>query len=552
MDDYQILGQRSSSQKTQAARSLPQGRYVHSDTSRICWSASRTRWQCLLVLALSMLLIGAQRTPLAFAQEDDVAEPAATPSDSDSQTQGDDADAPAKTQSQEEETQKSSDASAEGTKESVSDENEQQDTKEADTKEADTKPAVNPEDLLDREVVVTQWNSEFRIPDRIVGVAEVGSIYRVSKVNGKWLWITSVGGWISAENVVPREKADSWFMAAVKKKADAMSYFDRGLYRLRNGKLDRAFQDLDRAIDMKKTAMFYNGRGIAWMEKGDIAKAIADHETALQIDPKLSSTYYSLGNAFLANKEFAKAIPNYNLAIRLNPDNGQAFINRGRCYHRIREYEDAVKDFTSAIQTNDHWPLPYNNRSDSYNRMHEYDKAIEDANKALELNPLFTWSLVNRGSAWKAKKDLQKALADYDQAIQIDPMFAPAYNNRGNARNDLGEFQSALEDYQKAIELDPQYASAYNGRAWLLVTCPDKTLRNARESLSLAQKACVLDEQEWKHFGTLAAAYAANGDFEEAVIGQERAISMLPDTASEEDRNACTKALESFKQKKTL
>lgn len=395
-------------------------------------------------------------------------------------------------------------------------------------------------------VVVKEWGAEFKLPEGSVGEAEVGKIFRVAKTNGKWIWITSAGGWLDSKKVVKLEDAEAHFTSVVKEKADPSSYFERGLAYMRMGKVDKAMLDFDEAISNGNNPAFYNGRGIALLKEGKPKKAIADHDMALKIDPKLSSGYYNRGNAHKAQQDYDKAISDYNLAIRLNKRNGRAFVNRGLCYHKKREYKRAVEDFTKAIAINERWPLPHCNRADSYNRMHEYEKAVEDANKALDLDPRFTWALTNRGNSWKAQREMEKALKDYDAALAVDPKFAPAYHNRANTWSLQGEYVRALNDYQKATQFDPEYASAYNGWAWILATCPQEGLRDPKQGLALAQKACTLDNQEWKHYGTLAAAWAEQGDFEKAVKAQKKSISMLPDTASKEDRDGSEEQLKTF------
>ena len=424
--------------------------------------------------------------------------------------------------------------------------------KEADAKTSEDSETdeVDTSEFENASVVVKEWGAEFKLPEGTVGEAEVGNIYQVAKTNGKWLWITNAGGWIDSTKVVKQKDAEAYFTSVVKKKADANSYFDRGLAYMRSGNLDKAMLDFDEAIGNGKNAAFFNGRGIAWLKKGDPKKAIADHDRALKINPKLSSGYYNRGNAHKAQQKYDKAIADYNLALQLSPKNGRALVNRGLCYHKKRDYKRAVEDFTAAIKINDRWPLPYNNRADAYNRMHEYDKAIEDADTALKLNPTFTWAFTNRGNSWKAKKDYAKALRDYDQALGIDPRFAPAYHNRANTMTVQGEYPRALKDYAQAIQFDPEYASAYNGWAWILATCPQETLRDPKQALALAQKACTLDNQEWSHYGTLAAAWADQGDFKKAVKSQKKAIDMLPDTASKADREGCEERLKMFEDEK--
>ncbi len=63
--------------------------------------------------------------------------------------------------------------------------------------------------------------------------------------------------------------------------------------------------------------------------------------------------------------------------------------------------------------------------------------------------------------------------------------------------------------------------------AWTLATCPERSIRNGDEAVSLALRAVQLaGGREPALFATLAAAYAECGRFSEAVRAAERAVAM--------------------------
>ena len=135
----------------------------------------------------------------------------------------------------------------------------------------------------------------------------------------------------------------------------------------------------------------------------------------------------------------------------------------------------------------------------------------------------------NRGVSWLDKGELDKAISDYSQAIRLDPKFVQAYTNRGIVWSGKDQLDKAIADYNEAIRLDPKNASPYNNLAWLQSTCPDARYRNGRKAVENGRKAC--DLTDWKiHIlvGTLAAAYAENGEFDEAVCWQQKAIELAP------------------------
>ena len=400
-----------------------------------------------------------------------------------------------------------------------------------------------------QKIVVTKWDAKFRLPEGIVGTAELGNVYDVDHVNRDWLWVTDAGGWLTADNVVLFDDAEDFFTARVKKDPTPSAYFERGMVRLRMGKIDQALVDLDEAVAKGNAPQFLNGRGIAHLENGDAKKAIADHTAAIRLSPKLSAAYYNRGNARRVIGLLDKAISDYNLAIHLNPENGRAYINRGLCWNKKQEYERAKADFSKATKMNPKWPLAFNNRAEAENRLRQYDQALADCNHCLKLNPKMVWAMVNRGNALRGLGKVDDAIEQFDRALEVDEEFAPAYHNRGSAYAEKGAYVEAIRDYQKAIGLDENYAYPHNGWAWLLATCPDEDYRDHKQAIALAEKACRLNSFEWNHFGTLAAAYALKGDFDRAIKAQKRAIDMLPDSASEEEEEDCRKRLNLYESK---
>jgi Zn-dependent protease/Tfp pilus assembly protein PilF len=105
-------------------------------------------------------------------------------------------------------------------------------------------------------------------------------------------------------------------------------------------------------------------------------------------------------------------------------------------------------------------------------------------------------------------------------------VLSSALTNRGLIESRRGNWQKAIEDYTEALRLQPKLASAHNNLAWLLATCPIDTLRSGQDAVEHATYAC--ESTGWSKLncvGTLAAAYAEVGDFQQAVSLQQRVLA---------------------------
>jgi tetratricopeptide (TPR) repeat protein len=159
-------------------------------------------------------------------------------------------------------------------------------------------------------------------------------------------------------------------------------------------------------------------------------------------------------------------------------------------------------------------------------RDQQYDAAIKAFSTAIEMIPGDFEALNYRGLARTYLADYDGAIIDYTMALKIKAGYAEAFDNRGFAWVRKGNIEHALDDFSRAIELNPALLDAYNSKAWILATSSQEAFRNSAEALALAQKAVKINTGV-DSLDTLAAAYAAAGQFEAAVATQKRVIQLL-------------------------
>jgi hypothetical protein len=84
--------------------------------------------------------------------------------------------------------------------------------------------------------------------------------------------------------------------------------------------------------------------------------------------------------------------------------------------------------------------------------------------------------------------------------------------------NKAGKFAEAVQAYREATRLYPNDPVALNNLAWNLAANPRQELRNGKEAVQFASRAVELTGQQQPVFiGTLAAAYAEDGQFAKAI-----------------------------------
>lgn len=296
---------------------------------------------------------------------------------------------------------------------------------------------------------------------------------------------------------------------------------------------------------------------------------------AIELETNNPFGYLTRGGAFVNTKQFEKAESDFNRAIVLATDAillSQAYLMRGYYYSQITNFDKAVNDYSKAIQINPAFQMAYVSRAHAYKLQHRYDLSILDCNMATMLNPddveanfykgeafsgkheytkaieayskaiaidtNYCWAYYQRAVAYCDRDDYPHAIKDFDKLIQLQPTNAEAYSARGLAKSKAGDFGAAIEDCRKGVQLDTNSTGALNNLAWLLATAPKSKRRDGQKAVEYATRACELDL--WKnpyYLGTLAAANAEVGNFDEAIKWERKCIIIgLPDKEMEQAR----------------
>lgn len=150
-----------------------------------------------------------------------------------------------------------------------------------------------------------------------------------------------------------------------------------------------------------------------------------------------------------------------------------------------------------------------------------------------------------RATLFSSQGKLEQTIADCDEAIRLEPHYAEPYSVRGWARQALGQDALALADLTRAVELNEEDSDAHNNLAWLLATCPDEQCRDGERAIEHANRACGLTGFDtWYCLGTLAAACAEAGEFEEAIHWAKESLRRAP----ESEKTRCKDRLRLYKQ----
>ena len=149
-----------------------------------------------------------------------------------------------------------------------------------------------------------------------------------------------------------------------------------------------------------------------------------------------------------------------------------------------------------------------------------------------------------RGAYHLGRDEYDLAISDFNEAAQLEPRFVEIFADRGLAHYQLGNYGAAISDYELALKIQWRHANALNNLAWLLATCTEDQFRNGTRAVKCATRACELAGYDvWYCVGTLAAALAESGDFDQAATMAADSLRLAPDY----ERSGCKDRLRCYR-----
>ncbi len=335
-------------------------------------------------------------------------------------------------------------------------------------------------------------------------------------------WLLAGGMWLALAVV-------SFSQAQAEKELDAKALAKLAYEKTTTAKTEKDFQEIitlcERAAAQEEVSenvaeyihrlqsWAHNQRGEWYAEQGEAESALLDFERSAKLDPTRWRALHNRGVSLAMAGKFEQALADLNRTIELHQEYANAYFNRGEVLKELGQVEEALEDYGQAIRLRPRDPELHGRRGDMLYRLRRYTEA----------------------------------LASYQQAIRLDPRSAVAHTDRADALSALGYYAEAARHYQQAIRLDAEYGRAYQGAAWIMATSPEARFRNPQLALRAARKAIDLDgEEDYRYLDTLAAALAANSQFEEAEEVAAHAVELAP----EEFRAASEARLELYRDEK--
>ena len=315
-----------------------------------------------------------------------------------------------------------------------------------------------------------------------------------------------------------------------------LAYNNLGMLISQTGNTRGAMECYHRALQLKadNAAAHYNlANALAALGKDE--EAIEHYREALRIRPTLALAQHNWGNVLARAGRWQQAVERYEEALRLRPDYPEAHNSLAVILANTGKTHEALEHYHRALQLMPDYVNARNNLANALADAGRTDAALEHFQEALRRKPEDADLHNNLGFLLARLGRTEEAIQHYHEAVRLKRDFATAQYNLAVALARIGRTQEAIEQYDELLQRMPRSLQVLNGLAWLLATREPGEGGDPSRAVQLAQQARELAGGENAQcLDTLAAAYAAAGRFDDAIVIAQRVAQLAQSNGQEE------------------
>jgi tetratricopeptide (TPR) repeat protein len=215
---------------------------------------------------------------------------------------------------------------------------------------------------------------------------------------------------------------------------DAASFRRRGAAFASRGDYFDAIGDLDHAVELDPAdAETYYERAVVRVRSRQLVLAMGDIDQTLRLKPDHVLALTLRGDLRLSSNDEPGASADFAEATRLAPHDAGVSLRIANAYERVGRYQDAIVRW-------DRWLIDYPGD----------DRTAEVLNNRC-------WCRAMLGAS------LDLALRDCDDAVRRVPRNSNFLNSRALVKYRRGDLDGAMTDYKASLELQPKNASSLYG-----------------------------------------------------------------------------------------
>lgn len=264
------------------------------------------------------------------------------------------------------------------------------------------------------------------------------------------------------------------------------------------------------------------------MEFGSLQDRINHNYLLVKHCPMSAQNHMFLGTELMNAGRNKDSINELKKATQLDVNYAQAKLNYGKVLMLENHNSDSVDQLASAIRltflNNPDALMPYGLALINLGR---YAEAVEKLRLADQLNPGDSTIVGGLKEATNRLNNQNKTIESLRNELSTNAKNQNIITNLANSLFAYGDEKQAISLMRKSLVMSKTSFELRNKLSWMLATTRDHSLRNGEESVELSLS--VNKQTDFKnplYLETLAAAYAANGDFGKATVTCSQALDL--------------------------
>jgi tetratricopeptide (TPR) repeat protein len=243
--------------------------------------------------------------------------------------------------------------------------------------------------------------------------------------------------------------------------------------------------------------------------------------------------------------------------LRKNPNSWLVHNNLGQVLMAQNKLDEAILHVTRSLELAEVAPAvhPSNIAAAHFNfalifrAQHKYQNAIEQFRRVLDIDPNDTEAHCDLADVLESQGQLDEAVAHYNQALQIDPEVAMVHFRLAGALLKKGDIHNAITHLQRAIDIKPDYVLALANLVEISVNQAQLDIRRETKAVEFAERAVQrTNRTNPVVLNLLAMAYAAENQYDQAIIAAEEAMKLAADADANDLVEVIRTQLESYKK----
>jgi protein O-mannosyl-transferase len=239
----------------------------------------------------------------------------------------------------------------------------------------------------------------------------------------------------------------------------------------------------------------------------------------------------------------------WNRALACTVDNDLVEYNLGITVAQQGRGEEALRHFREAVRINPEYAEALNNLGAALAASGRRNEAIANFEKALQIAPNNPEAHSNLGLVLVDAGRPAEAIPHLQAALRTNPSDVSALYTLGLAYYQRGEDAAAVQQWRKTLDLRPHNIQTLQRLSWLLATSPQAAVCDGAEAVRLAQDAAQRrGSRDATMLDTLAAAFAASGDFPRAARTADQALTLANRTGNTAAADAIAARLQQYRR----